>query len=724
MLVGLPVLIHLINMLRHRRVPWAAMEFLLVSQKKNRTWVLLKQLLLLLMRMTAIAAVVLMVARPLARGQFGKWFGSTRTHHLVLLDDSYSMSDRWGDTSALDEAKTVIQRIGNEAAAQVTPQQFSLLRFSRAARLGGATQPDLLQVAVGSDFGSRLRETLAKIAPSQTAAGPAEAVDTAVQLLAGANDEQRVVYLVSDFRARQWNDVRDLRRRLERLKELEVGLMLVNCVKSARPNLSVSALAPYDAIRAAGVPFYMEVAVENHGPAVARGVTVTLEEDGRTRAGVRLEKIAPGETARERFPVAFVTAGQHVVVARLPSDAVAADNARFAVVDVAPSVPVLLVDSDPAGADARYLSVALAPGGSARTGISPRIETPRFLSTHDLGAFQAIYLLNVDRLDASAVTALEEYVSRGGGLAVFVGPRSTAPFLNALHRRGEGLFPLPVDRPQELLVDRLHQAPDVEVSDQGLLRLFAGQRNNLISHVTVQRYMGAPKNWAPPADSTVTVAARLRNGAPLVVERAYGQGRVVAVMTTAGPDWNNWSTGESFVIAMHKIQIELTTSRVIERLVGAPLALELDPAAYRPEVRLATPAPGAGRSRATDAARAGNGQLAVSFPDTDWAGVYEAQLRRTDGTPETRRYAFNVDPAEGDLRIMTGPLLAARLEGIGYEYEESEGFHYSGRDLAGFDLGPMLLYFLVALLLVEQLWAWSASYHPSARRRPLRGGAR
>ena len=46
--VGVPVLIHLINMLRHRRVRWAAMEFLLRSHKKNRTWVTLKQLLLLL----------------------------------------------------------------------------------------------------------------------------------------------------------------------------------------------------------------------------------------------------------------------------------------------------------------------------------------------------------------------------------------------------------------------------------------------------------------------------------------------------------------------------------------------------------------------------------------------------------------------------------------------------------------------------------------------------
>src|SRR5690606_8367227 len=53
-LVGLPVLIHLINLMRHRRVEWAAMEFLLQSQKRHRKSVLFKQLLLLLLRMAAI----------------------------------------------------------------------------------------------------------------------------------------------------------------------------------------------------------------------------------------------------------------------------------------------------------------------------------------------------------------------------------------------------------------------------------------------------------------------------------------------------------------------------------------------------------------------------------------------------------------------------------------------------------------------------------------------
>ncbi|MFM8704851.1 MAG: BatA domain-containing protein, partial [Planctomycetia bacterium] len=52
-LVAAPVIIHLINLLRHKRIKWAAMEFLLASQRKYRTRVLLKQFLLLMARVAA-----------------------------------------------------------------------------------------------------------------------------------------------------------------------------------------------------------------------------------------------------------------------------------------------------------------------------------------------------------------------------------------------------------------------------------------------------------------------------------------------------------------------------------------------------------------------------------------------------------------------------------------------------------------------------------------------
>ena len=92
-LIALPVLIHLINLLRHRRVHWAAMDFLLESQKKNQNWIRLKQILLLLARVAAVAVIVLMLAGPLLPDAWSDLFGGSTTHHVVILDDSASMRE-------------------------------------------------------------------------------------------------------------------------------------------------------------------------------------------------------------------------------------------------------------------------------------------------------------------------------------------------------------------------------------------------------------------------------------------------------------------------------------------------------------------------------------------------------------------------------------------------------------------------------------------------------
>ena len=398
--VAIPVLIHLINMMRHRRIQWAAMEFLLLSQKKNRTWVMLKQLLLLLLRMAAVAAVVLLVAQPVLQNRWGNLLGGKRTHHIVLLDDSFSMSSRWENTDAFTEGKKVVRHIAAEAARQVHPQLFTLLRFSRVARFQRAAEPDLLKQSVGPEFADKLNERLSKIAVTQTAAGPIAALRAVAQLLGAGDGERRVVYVVSDFCARQWGDATELRTELLRLDEAGAEIHLVNCVDRTRPNLAIASLRPAEGIHAAGVPWFMEVGVQNFGPAPARNVSVILGEDGHGRPAVTLAEIPPGKIATERFLVHFPDAGWHEITARLESDAVEADNHRYWTMNLPPDVPVLLVDGDAEARDARYLSWAFAPGGAVRTGVRPQIETPRYLSLKPLAGYPVINLANIDRLDA------------------------------------------------------------------------------------------------------------------------------------------------------------------------------------------------------------------------------------------------------------------------------------------------------------------------------------
>ncbi|MEE8451182.1 MAG: BatA domain-containing protein [Thermoguttaceae bacterium] len=729
-LVGIPVLIHLINMLRHRRVEWAAMEFLLVSQKRNRTWIVFKQLLLLLLRMLAVATIVMIVSQPLLRNEFGKLLGSKRTHHILLLDDSFSMSDRWADQSAFGEAKAVVAHIGTVVARHRQPQTFTLLRFSRTGRFDGGTQPDFLKASVNDQFVTQIEAALDAVEVSQTAAGPIEALEAIAQLLGDPGDERRIVYLISDFRKNEWDDPTDLHRHLTRLNQVEAEVHLINCVQDARPNLAVTSLVAEDGIRAAGVPLFVEVSVKNFGTEAAKEVAVMIEDDGQPRPAVSIARIDPGEEVTERFQVSFPTAGEHVVSTRLESDAVEADNTRHAVIEFPIEIPVLLIDGAIDFQDAKSLARAMAPGGAIRTGIRPQIESPRYLGlAPSLDEYLAICVANVERFDPSAIDALEQYAARGGGVAFFLGPKSTSLSINGqLYRDGKGLFPLPVVGESELFVDRLQRAPDLQATDHPILRRAADERYGFLDAVFIHRYYAVPEDWQPEPDSTTRIIARLRNGMPLAVERAFGSGRVVALLTTAAPTWNTWAKNPSFVIATQDLLAYLTRrpEADVGYEVGSRLAVDFPADTYQKQVRFVTPVEDKEPSAAVDATPSDDGGLSAVFSRTGNRGVYEARLTRTDGTIDVRRYAVNVDAAEGDLAALSGTELAPRLDGVKYHYQQAATFQYAVSELAGYNVSRWLLYALILLLVGEQVFAWSAGYHPSSRRRTeaIGGGAR
>ena len=93
-LVALPVIIHLINQRRFQTIHWGAMMFLLAAHRMARGYSRLRQWLIMLFRMLAIAGLIVAASRPLASGWLGLAAGSRADTTIVLLDRSPSMQQR------------------------------------------------------------------------------------------------------------------------------------------------------------------------------------------------------------------------------------------------------------------------------------------------------------------------------------------------------------------------------------------------------------------------------------------------------------------------------------------------------------------------------------------------------------------------------------------------------------------------------------------------------
>ncbi len=95
-LVLVPVIIHLLNRLRHRPKPWAAMRFLVSATRSSASHTKLRQFLILLCRVLAVAMLVLFLARPLAGGWLGWALSPAPDAIVILLDRSASMETQSG----------------------------------------------------------------------------------------------------------------------------------------------------------------------------------------------------------------------------------------------------------------------------------------------------------------------------------------------------------------------------------------------------------------------------------------------------------------------------------------------------------------------------------------------------------------------------------------------------------------------------------------------------
>jgi len=710
-LVASPIIIHLINRMRFRRIDWAPMEFLFESQRRNRRRVLLKQLLLLLLRILIVLFFVLLVARPYVGSKLAPLFGGERTHDIVLLDDSCSMNDRWGDLSSFERGRKAVLQLAKSAASRPGSHSLTLLRLSRPK------QPDVLRETVDESSITRLQGRVESLQCTHGAYGLLQGVKEAERLFAEDAGMKRSLHIVSDFRSRDWLGEGALTDKLTQMAGDEVDLNFARCVSKQHQNVGVADLQVKARNVAAGVPVAFSARIRNHGPASTEELELGIQVDGKSLSSGRLDPIPPGEATEHTFEVAFDKPGRHTLHVSLAHDALAPDDDRYLVLDIQDSIPVLIVNGDRDVQSIDYIAFALAPGGEARTGIDPGVRAPEALAAEPLSPYRMVSLYNVPKLAAQAVKALETYVADGGALVIFPGDQvETAFYEQVLYREGEGLLPAPILSPKEIPQDFFGGTGQLIFESHPVFKVFQGERNPFIQAVRVFKAFTTREDWQPGEE--VRVVARLNTGEPYVIEKSFGNGHVLLFLSALGPKWTNWPKNPSFVITMLELQSVSAKSGLSEiaQKVGSPLELELDGQEYRRDLTLVLPIGDEGEAvRITASPRRDDPtKIRASFPGTYLAGLYDAILTPVNGVPEKRTFAFNTDPLEGDLRLVRKQQLSSRLKGVSFRFQDVGDLEWFDASSDRHELMNLLVAALVFFLIVEQLLAYHMSYHPKS----------
>ncbi|MEM9366608.1 MAG: BatA domain-containing protein [Planctomycetota bacterium] len=486
--VGVPLLVHLINLLRHRRTEWAAMEFLLVSYRKQRRWIVMRQLLLLLARLAVAALLVAVLAGWVGGGGWWSELGGQSIHHVVVLDDSYSMGQDHvggpaspgagviaerlaeggagsafsaGRRTAYDHALGSLQTLVRSLADSPGEHQLTLIRASRAAiavqsqQTNADAAADLVGQTIGKD--SSLVDRVMSSRASPLRVDVASALQLAGELIDALRADQQYLYVASDFSRRDWGAAARLRDQLTECSQAGAEIRLIDCGETASGatqaprNLSIVDLWPSPDVWVAGVPVMMNATIKNHGDKPVRnlalnatvikyGAAVEQPDPGAITSGVSeplpvmmIESIGAGDEITKSFQVYVPETGTHAVRVRLPEDRLPIDNERVCTLPLAEAQRVLVIDGDPQSRGGRIVGTVLNPGSQVEVGAIPEIRSPsalRDMSREELASYRAIYMLDVPAVAPDLAGRLGRYVREGGGLAWFLGDQVDAASYN------------------------------------------------------------------------------------------------------------------------------------------------------------------------------------------------------------------------------------------------------------------------------------------------------
>ncbi len=517
--LALPILIHLIQRERKNVVQFPSLMFLRripyesVQRRRIRNW------LLLLMRLAALALIVLAFARPFFRRTDASTGGTTGARE-VLIDRSYSMGygDRW--QRALGAARGLIS--GLNAA-----DRGSVVYFASGAEVALRSTADK----------GRLLAAVSGVEPSAAATHYGPALKLAGSILGESPLPRREAVLISDFQRAGWQGAEGLR--------LPDGAALnpIDLSTADAANASVTPVALERSMFSNQERVTVTAGVLNHGPK-AIDADVNLEVDGRSIQSKRV-RVEPNGSASTTFDPLTLAAPHVRASIRLGRDALERDNAFHFVVSPGRPVRVILAQRSGARDVNLYVSRALAVGDAPRFDAASRdVES---IGSDDLQS-AGILVLNDVPVTAATAERLARFVQRGGGLLVISGQRGTWPQEHA------SLLPaVPAEA-----VDRTRGQPARLVALEYGHSIFEPFRAPRSGDFSTARFYGYR---AGTTARDATVLARFDDGSPALVERRVGAGRVLVWLSSLDLAWNDLAVKPVFLPFVHQMARHLVAYR-------------------------------------------------------------------------------------------------------------------------------------------------------------------
>ncbi len=738
-LAALPILIHLLNRRRYRKVPWAAIDFLVQAYKRTHRRLRMENLILLLVRVLICLLATLAISRPFLSSATFLPFAQKKTNLILVVDNSYSMGYRFRYSTAFERAK---------AAGALILDRLAPERGDTVSLIAMGSQPHvLLQKSL---MLKQARDEFDRLEVGFEGTEPARSLEEARRIAHEIKTNQEI-YVITDLQRRPWcpdlpgerGASANVARGAEtaaaesgRLREILAGLTadgvrvyFVDVGADENHNLGVTDLSTDERIVAAGRPALLRARVTNFGTEEA-SFRASLVVGGEPKENRALESIPAGESKSVVFGFTFLGPGPADASVQIDADPLPADNQRHLALEVRDRIRVLVIDGDPdpkplLEKEAGYLLFALDPEFGLEEGTAAGIYQLDQALEYNLGSkrfedYDLVMLANVRTVPRDKAEELDRYVRAGGGLVAFLGNRVDASQWNEQFHRadGTGLLPGRLGEPVRYASESSSFHLLARQFDHSILKPFESREmRNLIDSCPVKQFLTLE---IPPDQPAARVLLRYSDPAssPALVTSTPGAGKV-AILTIPATTRQNQSDAEYWSdLPKHPIFLPLVRELTdwISARSPALRNLSLGEPIRKTENRFVQDAwvttPSGAREKCE--LRATPGSLAsfeVSYAQTQAPGYYRiaiggAALDGESSATSQDIFAVNVDASEGDMRKATEQEFRKRYPEFRFEYltqapraESSDGQRQEG------EIWKFLLFTVLGLLFLESFLA-------------------
>lgn len=536
---SIPIILHLLNRERARRLIFSTVRFIQMSHQTNVRRHKLKRLLLLLMRILILALLGVAFARPFfaAAPVITQKVGGKR-NAVIILDTSYSMQYEEVFQNAKEEGTKILDGLDSTDAA-------CLILSSDKARV---------VAPLGSEF-SHLRSALNTAEVTYEPTDYLDALQTADEILESIPIGQKQVYLISDMQKRGWENFIET----DKLNP-DVQIEFINIGVEQPTNLAVRGISVPPVVLNEQQASHLVARVHNYGDKPVENLPVRLFIDENMIRTVQLD-IEPDDLADAVFKIDFQDEATHTGWVELPEDALAVDNKRYFTLQSLQSIKVHAVGnrsqtrSSYQKPETFFMKMAFTTGSDAVP--IDFNESTTIPNAATLARTDVLILADVARFSPSEADRIKAYVAAGGGLIVTVGNNFDAAVYEQYLGGEIGLMPCNFVQAVGDAFNReqFRVLATVEY-EHPIFAPFKEPNHGDFGKARFYRVFQA----VPTADAIVIAA--YDDGSPALFEKSYGEprtlsttgtpGRVLCFTSTIDREWNDLPIRAVYLPFLHE----------------------------------------------------------------------------------------------------------------------------------------------------------------------------